>query len=93
MSIRCQVHNSHCYKVPDDYADKYVLVMGFGNSAMDIAVETSRVSAMTYLAVRRGFHEASSFSLFCKAFPPQRKAKSLAERESPAERCFPSFDL
>ena len=48
--------HSHCYKVPDDYTDKHVLVMGFGNSAMDIAVETSRVSAMTYLAVRRGFH-------------------------------------
>jgi dimethylaniline monooxygenase (N-oxide forming) len=48
--------HSHCYKVPDDYVDKHVLVMGFGNSAMDIAVETSRVSAMTYLAVRRGFH-------------------------------------
>ena len=48
--------HSHYYKVPDDYADKHVLVMGFGNSAMDIAVETSRVSAMTYLAVRRGFH-------------------------------------
>ena len=48
--------HSHCYKVPDDYVDKHVLVLGFGNSAMDIAVETSRVSAMTYLAVRRGFH-------------------------------------
>jgi cation diffusion facilitator CzcD-associated flavoprotein CzcO len=48
--------HSHFYKVPDDYVDKHVLVLGFGNSAMDIAVETSRVSAMTYLAVRRGFH-------------------------------------
>ncbi len=36
--------------------DKRVLVVGFGNSAMDIAVETSRVSVMTYLSVRRGFH-------------------------------------
>jgi dimethylaniline monooxygenase (N-oxide forming) len=48
--------HSHFYKVPDDYVDKRVLVLGFGNSAMDIATETSRVSAMTYLAVRRGFH-------------------------------------
>jgi dimethylaniline monooxygenase (N-oxide forming) len=48
--------HSHFYKVPDAYSDKYVLVLGFGNSAMDIAVETSRVSAMTYLAIRRGFH-------------------------------------
>ena len=50
------VIHSHYYKVPDEYAGKRVLVVGFGNSAMDIAVETSRVSAMTYLAVRRGFH-------------------------------------
>jgi dimethylaniline monooxygenase (N-oxide forming) len=31
-------------------------VLGIGNSATDIAVETSRVSAMTYLAMRRGAH-------------------------------------
>ena len=31
-----------------------VLVLGIGNSATDIAVETSRVSNMTYLAMRRG---------------------------------------
>ena len=48
--------HSHYYKVPGPYVDKHVLVVGFGNSAMDIAVETSRVSVMTYLAVRRGFH-------------------------------------
>lgn len=48
--------HSHHYRVPDPYVDKSVLVLGFGNSAMDIAVETSRVSKMTYLAVRRGFH-------------------------------------
>jgi dimethylaniline monooxygenase (N-oxide forming) len=48
--------HSHYYRTPDPYVDKRVLVVGFGNSAMDIAVETSRVSTMTYLAVRRGFH-------------------------------------
>ena len=31
-----------------------MLVLGIGNSATDIAVETSRVSKMTYLAMRRG---------------------------------------
>jgi dimethylaniline monooxygenase (N-oxide forming) len=39
--------HSHFYRVPDPYVDKNVLVLGFGNSAMDIAVETSRVSKMT----------------------------------------------
>lgn len=50
------ITHSHYYREPSDYTDKHVLVLGFGNSAMDIAVETSRVSTMTYLAVRRGFH-------------------------------------
>lgn len=48
--------HSHYYKTPDDYVDKQVLVVGFGNSAMDIAVEVSRVATMAYLSVRRGFY-------------------------------------
>jgi dimethylaniline monooxygenase (N-oxide forming) len=48
--------HSHHYKTPDPYTDCNVLVVGFGNSAVDIACETSRVSRMTYLAVRRGAH-------------------------------------
>lgn len=51
-----EVIHSHFYREPGPYTDKRVLVLGFGNSAMDIATETSRVSKMTYLAVRRGFH-------------------------------------
>ena len=43
-----------------DYVDnaalhgKHVVVLGMGNSAMDIAVEASEVAAGTYLAARRG---------------------------------------
>jgi cation diffusion facilitator CzcD-associated flavoprotein CzcO len=50
-----QMH-SHDYKTPEGCEDANVLVLGFGNSATDIAVETSRVSRMTYLALRRGAH-------------------------------------
>jgi hypothetical protein len=50
-----QAH-SHDYKTFDGYEDKRVLVLGIGNSACDIAVETSRVSERTYLAMRRGAH-------------------------------------
>jgi dimethylaniline monooxygenase (N-oxide forming) len=51
-----QVH-SHHYREPDGrFVDKNVVVLGIGNSATDIAVETSRVSNMTYLAMRRGAH-------------------------------------
>ena len=48
--------HSHDYKTADGYEGKNVLVLGIGNSAVDIACETSRVSKMTYLAMRRGAH-------------------------------------
>ena len=48
-----QMH-AHHYRTPDGLEGKNVLVLGIGNSAMDIACETSRVSNMTYLAARRG---------------------------------------
>jgi dimethylaniline monooxygenase (N-oxide forming) len=50
-----QMH-SHDY-VGDDpgfFRDKRVVVLGMGNSAMDIAVEASFSAAATYLAARRG---------------------------------------
>jgi thioredoxin reductase len=50
-----QTH-SHYYKTFDDYRDRRVLVLGIGNSACDIAVETSKVSARTFLTMRRGAH-------------------------------------
>ncbi|TQJ37469.1 NAD(P)-binding domain-containing protein [Streptomyces sp. SLBN-115] len=50
-----QIH-SHDYRVPEPFADRRVLVLGIGNSACDIAVETSRVSRRTFLAMRRGAH-------------------------------------
>ncbi|MBN9619991.1 MAG: NAD(P)-binding domain-containing protein, partial [Actinobacteria bacterium] len=50
-----QTH-SHHYKTFEGYEGKRVLVLGIGNSACDIAVETSKVSARTYLAMRRGAH-------------------------------------
>ena len=50
--------HSHDYKGddPDLFRDKTVVVLGMGNSAMDIAVEASFVAEHTYLAARRGAH-------------------------------------
>jgi thioredoxin reductase len=48
--------HSHYYKTFDDYVGKRVLVLGIGNSACDIAVETCKVSERTFLAMRRGAH-------------------------------------
>jgi hypothetical protein len=39
---------------PELFRDKRVVVLGMGNSAMDIAVEASFSAAATYLAARRG---------------------------------------
>lgn len=50
-----QVH-AHYYRTPDALDDKRVVVLGIGNSACDIAVESSRVARETYLAMRRGAH-------------------------------------
>jgi thioredoxin reductase len=49
-----EVTHAHYYRSSEGYEGKNVLVLGIGNSACDIAVETSRVSKMTYLAMRRG---------------------------------------
>lgn len=50
-----QLH-SHQYKKAAPFKNKRVLVVGGGNSACDIAVEVSRVSAKTSISIRRGQH-------------------------------------
>jgi dimethylaniline monooxygenase (N-oxide forming) len=48
-----QMH-AHFYREPEVLSGKRVLVLGIGNSATDIAVESSRVADKTFLAMRRG---------------------------------------
>ena len=48
-----QIH-AHDYREPDSLAGRDVLVVGMGNSAMDIAVDASYVAASTTISVRRG---------------------------------------
>jgi thioredoxin reductase len=48
-----QIH-VHDYREPEVLRDKRVLVLGIGNSATDIAVESSRIGEETFLAMRRG---------------------------------------
>jgi dimethylaniline monooxygenase (N-oxide forming) len=48
-----QVHVHH-YREPESLRGKRVLVLGIGNSATDIAVESSRIADATFLAMRRG---------------------------------------
>lgn len=46
--------HSHSYVDAEPFRGKHVVVLGMGNSAMDIAVESSEVAARTHLAARRG---------------------------------------
>ena len=46
--------HSHHYIENTDFRDKNVLVVGIGNSAMDIAVESSFVARRTLISSRRG---------------------------------------
>jgi hypothetical protein len=48
-----QMH-AHYYVDNEDFRDKNVVVVGIGNSAMDIAVESSFVARKTFLSSRRG---------------------------------------
>jgi dimethylaniline monooxygenase (N-oxide forming) len=48
-----QMH-AHAYVDNSIFTDKDVVVLGIGNSAMDISVESSYVASNTYLAARRG---------------------------------------
>jgi dimethylaniline monooxygenase (N-oxide forming) len=49
------LHTSR-YRTPAEMAGQRVLVLGFGNSACDIACEIARVAERTCIAVRRGAH-------------------------------------
>ncbi|HEY8678752.1 MAG TPA: NAD(P)-binding domain-containing protein [Candidatus Dormibacteraeota bacterium] len=49
-----EVMHSHYYIDNEPLKNKNVLVLGMGNSAMDIAVESSFVADRTFLAARRG---------------------------------------
>ncbi|MHB8718587.1 MAG: flavin-containing monooxygenase [Candidatus Dormibacteria bacterium] len=55
-----QMH-AHDYVGPDGFAGKRVVVVGMGNSAMDIAVELSFVCSVR-LAARRGAHIVPKFA-------------------------------
>jgi cation diffusion facilitator CzcD-associated flavoprotein CzcO len=48
-----QIHVHH-YREPDVLPGKRVLVLGIGNSATDVAVESSRIADATFISMRRG---------------------------------------
>jgi len=53
--------HSHDFKRAAPFRDKRVLVIGGGNSACDVAVETSRISTRTDISWRRGYRIVPKF--------------------------------
>lgn len=57
-----QIH-SHHFVDAADWREKNVLVVGMGNSAVDIAVEASFVASRTFVSGRRGEHVVPKYVL------------------------------
>lgn len=57
-----QIH-AHDYKEPGQLAGRRVVVVGMGNSAMDIAVDASYHARTTTLVARRGVHVVPKYIL------------------------------
>jgi dimethylaniline monooxygenase (N-oxide forming) len=55
-----QLHVHH-YREPEVLEGRRVLVLGIGNSAVDVAVEASRIADRTFLAMRRGAYVLPKF--------------------------------
>ena len=55
--------HSHWFVDASDFRDKSVLVVGMGNSATDIAVESSFVASRTFVSGRRGQHVVPKYVL------------------------------
>ncbi len=55
--------HSHEYKCAEPFRNQRVLIIGGGNSACDIAVETGRLSAFTAISMRRGYYVIPKFMM------------------------------
>ena len=53
------------YRTPDRFAGQRVLIIGAGQSGIEIATDICRVAAKTFLSVRRGVHLIPRYLLQC----------------------------
>ena len=54
-TFRGEIRHSSTYVDPSEFAGKRVLVIGGGNSGVDIACDAARTASAAYLSVRRGY--------------------------------------
>lgn len=83
-----QMHVHH-YREPDILEGKRVLVLGIGNSAVDVAVESSRIADRTWIAMRRGAWVLPKFlggKPIDEAAPPALSYLPLAVQRAGLER-------
>lgn len=69
--------HSHHYRVADSYRDKTVLVVGIGNSAVDIASDVARQARCTHLSTRRSAHIMPKYIM---GIPTDRWSSFLTRR-------------
>jgi hypothetical protein len=62
-SFTGRIMHAHDYRTPDIFRGKRVLVVGVGNSGMDIACDASRNAEATYLSTRHGVHVLPKYAL------------------------------
>src|SRR5919201_3081900 len=77
-----QMH-SHEYKDPEELRGKRVVILGMGNSAMDIAVDASYVADAVYLAARRGAHVIPKYIAGKPVDQPWRQGRLSARLADP----------
>ncbi|MEM8930429.1 MAG: NAD(P)-binding domain-containing protein [Acidobacteriota bacterium] len=58
-----RVMHSHYYETFEGFQGRRILVIGIGNSAVDIACETSRVAEKVFLSTRRSAHILPKYAL------------------------------
>jgi cation diffusion facilitator CzcD-associated flavoprotein CzcO len=51
-----EVRHSFTYRSPEEFAGKRVLVVGGGNSGVDIACDAARSAEAAFISLRRGYH-------------------------------------
>jgi cation diffusion facilitator CzcD-associated flavoprotein CzcO len=51
-----EIRHSKSYRAPEEFRGRRVLIVGGGNSAVDIACDAARTADAAFISIRRGYH-------------------------------------